>query len=347
MNISAIRCAMPSTGLLTTDDLDEISRVAFDVDLPLDLAADLVGAVDQDLVVDQVDTGYVLGLAAELTERDGSLREALLLADRAIETHRAHGEPDGYPRAFRARLLLMLGREDEAMAELMALRPLLPQDPDAVAYICDALEAGDRAETAEQWLTAALATVLQRQQELESQRGGADYGHALGMAFVLAQSRHRIRGDLDLPYDDYDCLTDRLMSLVQAVFGDEDPDYEEATLLFWPQPEFDRLLLRWPSLAEEYGPTWDEYRTTVEEILVVWSESSHLHFALRTGVVEELATHAERIGGDPIDPQVRQDYALDLTEPLREIAWPPARNDLCWCGSLQEYQECCLPRART
>lgn len=338
---------MPSTGLLTTDDLDEISRVAFDVDLPLHLAAELVGAVHQDWVVDQVDTGYVLALAAEITERDGDLQEALLLAGRAIEAHRAHGEPDGYPRAFRARLLLRLGREDEAMAELMALRPSLSQDPDAVASICDALVEGGRAKTAEQWLTAALSAVLQRQQELESQRGGAEYGHALGMAFVLAQARHWIRGGLDLPYDGYDRVTDRLMSTVQAVFGDDEPDYEQATLLFWPRPEFDRLLRRWPSLIEEYGQTWDEYRTTVEKTLVVWSESSDLRFGLRAGAVDELDTHAQRSGGDPIDLQVHQDYALDLIEPAREIAWPPAHNHPCWCGSLQEYKNCCLPRART
>ncbi len=346
MNMPAIRCAMPSTGLLTADDLDEIGRGAFDVDLAREPAAQLVGAVDQDPGADQVDTGYALVLAAETTVRDGDLQEALLLAERAIEAHRAHGESVDYPRAFRARLLLRLGREDEAMAELTVLRPLLCQDPDAVAYICEALEAGDRVETAEQWLTAALSTVLQRRQELESQPGQSDYRRAVEMAFVLAQCRHSIRGDLDLPHDDYDYLADRLTSVVQAALGDDEPDYEEATLLFWPQPEFDRLLLRWPALAEEHGQTWDDYRTTVEKTLVLWSESSSLRFRLRAGAVDELATHAERSGGDPTDPQVRQDYAQNLTEPAEEIAWPPGRNDPCWCGSLQKYKKCCLPRVR-
>jgi SEC-C motif len=347
MKMSAIRCAMPSTGLLTADDLDEIGRVTSDVDLSRELATQLVGAIDQNLVADQIDTGYALVLAAEITERDGDLPEALVLAERAIEAHRVHGEPDGYPRAFRARLLLRLGREDEAMAQLSALRPLLCQDPDAVAYICEALEAGGRAETAEQWLTVALSTVLQRRQELQSQRGEPEHRQAVAMAFVLAQCRHAIRGDLGLPHDEYDYLADRLTSVVQAVFGADEPDYEHATLLFWPRPEFERLLLRWPALAEEYGQTWDEYRTTVQKTLVLWLESSSLRFRLRAGAVDELATHAERSGGDPTDPQVRQDYALDLTEPAQEIAWPPGRNHPCWCGSSQKYKKCCLPRART
>jgi hypothetical protein len=338
---------MPSTGLLTSDDLDEISRVAFDTDQPRELAAELVGAVDQGLVVDQVDTGYALILAAEITERDGDLPEALLLAERAVEAHRVHGEPDGSPRAFRARLLMRLGREDEAMAELTSLRPLLTQDPDAVSSVCDALEAGGRAETAEQWLTAALSTALQRREELGSRRGEDDYTQTAAVAFMLAQCRHRVRSELDLPHDDYDYLADRLMSAVQAALANDEPDYESATLLFWPQPEFEKLLQRWPSLAEEYGRTWDEYRTTVQKTLLLWSESSHLRLGLLVGSVEELATHAQRSGDDPTDPQARQDYAHELAEPSREIAWPPGRNHPCWCGSSQKYKKCCLPLTRT
>lgn len=298
-------------------------------------------------MADQVDTGYALVLAAEITERDGDLQQALALAERAVEAHRVNAESDGQPRALRARLLLRLGREDEAMAELTALRPLLTQDPDVVAYVCAALEAAGRAEIAEQWLTAALSTALQHRQELAPRREDPDYVQAAAVAFMLAQCRHRIRGDLDLPHDDYDHLADRLLSAVQAAIGTDEPDYEQATLLFWPHPEFERLLARWPALAEEYGQTWDEYRTTMQKTLVMWSESSHLQLGLVAGSVEELATHAERSGDDPTDPQVRQDYAQELTGPSRKIAWPPGRNDPCWCGSPQKYKKCCLPRTRT
>lgn len=338
---------MPSTALLTVDDIDEIGRAAFEAGQPLELADDLVGAVDQGLVADQVDTGYALMLAAEITERDGDLPSALMLAERAIEADRTHGESDGYPRACRARLLLRLGREEEAMAELTALRPLLTQDPDAVTYVSEALEAGGRTETAEQWLTAALLTALQQRQELEFRRGHADYTQAASVAFMLAQCRHRIRSDLGLSHDSYDDLADRLMSAVQAALGAEEPDYESATLLFWPQPEFDRLLLRWPALAEEYGRTWDEYRAALQKTLVLWSESGSLQLGLLAGSVDELVTYAERSDDDPTDPQARQNYAQDLTDPGREIAWPPGRNHPCWCGSAQKYKKCCLPRART
>lgn len=340
---------MPSTGLLTTDDLDEIGCSAFEADQPLEVAAELVDAVERGLVADQSDTGYALILAAEITEREGDLQAAQVLAERAVAAYRAEGRPDyGYPRAFHAELLLRLGREDEAMAELTALRPLLFEDADAVFYISEALEAGGRAEIAEQWLTEALVTAPPRLEALESQGERSAYEEAAAATFRLAQCRHRIRRSLDLPHDAHDHLADRLQEAIHdALMSAIEQDDEGTSLLFWPQQEFDRVLLRWPVLAEEYGHTWDEYRTTVQRSLVLWSESGCPRLALLAGAADELASYADRNGGDPTDPQVRQGYAQQLEEHPRETAWPPGRNHECWCGSGLKYKKCCLPRTRT
>jgi tetratricopeptide (TPR) repeat protein len=345
--LAALWCPMPSTALLTADDLDEISHVAFTADQPLELVAELVGAVDQGRVADQSETGYALTLAAEITECNGDLQEALALVERAIEVNLVHGQSYGFPQAFRAQLLLRLGREDEAMDQLRALRSLLCQDPYAVRYVSEALEAGGRAETAEQWLTEALSTALQDRQELATRRGTAEYENAAAVAFALAQCRHRIRSDLGLPHDAFDYLADRLMIAVRTALADDEPDLESAMLLFWPQPEFDLLLQRWPALAEEYGQTWDEYRTKVQKALTLCAESSPLRLGLLAGSVDELATYAQHSGDDPTDPQVRESYLQGLTDPDLEIAWPPGRNHPCWCGSTQKYKKCCLPRTRT
>jgi hypothetical protein len=333
---------MLSSELLTIDDLDELRCAAFDGDEPLGIAAELVDAVDQRRLADAADTGYALILAAEITERAGDLPAAQVLAERAIEAQQVHGNPDCYPQAFHAELLLRLGRDDEAMAELTALRPLMFQDPDAASYVSEALEAGGRAEIAEQWLTAALRTALHRHQE-------ADPGdkQVASMVWILTQYRHRLRRDLDLPHDEYDHLADCLLDAVHDALGDDELDDEPAMLLFWPRPEFDRLLLRWPALAEGYGQTWDEYRTTLQGILVQESESGILRLGLLAGSVDELAAYVDRSGSDPTDPQVLEDYAQHLTSPHpREIAWPPGRNHPCWCGSPLKYKKCCLPRTR-
>jgi SEC-C motif len=343
---------MPSTGLFTSDDLDEIG-CSFSKQ-PFEVAAELIDAVDQGRVADVADTGYALLLAAELTERAGDLPAAAVLAKRALEACRLWGESDNYPRAFHAELLLRIGREDEGMAELTAMRPLLSQDPDAVSYITEALEGGGRAEIAEQWLTAALRTALQRQQESEP-----DDEQATEVVFMLVQCRYRLRRDRDLPHDEHDHLAERLMNALHDALGldalDDELDDDElddeldepSALLFWPRPEFDRLLLRWPALAEDCGQTWDEYRATLQQTLVLGSESGVSRWGLLAGSVDELAAYADRSGGDPTDAAVLQNYVQHLAEHSPEIAWPPGRNRVCWCGSTLKYQECCLPRART
>jgi tetratricopeptide (TPR) repeat protein len=340
---------MPSTGLLTTDDLDEIGCSAFEADQPLGVAAELVDAVERGLVADQADTGYALIMAAEITAREGDLQEAQVLAERAVAAYRAQGEPDyGYPRAFHAELLLRLGREDEAMAELTALRPLLSEDADAVSYISEALEAGGHPEIAEQWLTEALIMAPQRMEALESQGERPAYEKAVEAVFRLTQCRHRLRRDLDLPHDAHDQLADLLRDAMhEALSAIIEQDYKETALLFWPQPEFDQVLLRWPALAEEYGHTWDEYRTMVQRSLVQWSESGSPRSALLAGTADGLACYAQDNDGDPTDPQVRQDYLQYLEDYPQETAWPPGRNQECWCGSALKYKKCCLPRART
>jgi hypothetical protein len=339
---------MLSTGPLTAADLDEIGQAAFDTDQPGLLAATLVEAVERGRLEDKTDTGYALSVAAEIIERDGDLPGALVLAERAIAAYRAHGDPDyGYPRAFRAGLLLRCGREDEAMAELTALRPLLTEDQDAVSYISDVLEQADRAAIAEQWLSSALITALQRRQALQPRRTDPTYTHAATVAFTLAQYRHRLRRELDLPHDHHDDLADQLLDAVAEELNPSPHDHPPIAVLFWPQPEFNNLLERWPPLAEQYGHNWDEHRTHVQRRMVGYSEAGHNHLALLAGHVDELATYASRHTTDPTDLRTRQSYAQHLTEHPRETPWPPGRNQTCWCGSGTKYKKCCLLRART
>ncbi|MGQ0775343.1 MAG: hypothetical protein ACT4NY_13120 [Pseudonocardiales bacterium] len=198
---------MPLTEPLTTEDLDQVG-CSFSQQ-PLEKAAELIEAVERGLLADQADTGYALLLAAELNEREGDLEAAQLLAERATEAYRAHDDSDyGYAQAFRAGLLLQLGREDEAMAEWTALRPMLSKDYDIVSYLSDALEEAGRAELAEQWLSEALPVALQRQQELESQRGEPAYARIAEAIYALVRQRYRLRRDLDLPHDEHDDLYD-------------------------------------------------------------------------------------------------------------------------------------------
>src|SRR5439155_25823707 len=111
------------------------------------------------------------------------------------------------------------------------------------------------------------------------------------IAYALAQQRHRIRGDLDLPHDENDELADRLRDAVDGVFADEFDDEGDLAVLFWPRAEFDALLQRWPGLASGYGSTWDEHRDIVERGLR-GSEAGLSGLAVLAGRVEDLARYA-------------------------------------------------------
>jgi hypothetical protein len=193
-----------------------------------------------------------------------------------------------------------------------------------------------------------LEIALARREALASGSLDPDYRLA-AVVFALTLPRHRLRRDLDLPHDELDDLADRLQDAMHGVAGEDEDEYEDRVatgMLFWPRVEFDRLLLRWPVLAAAYGRSWDEHRGRVGRELLGWSESGLTRLAVVAGSVDELAGYATRRGGEPTDPDVREDYAQHLQEHPRERAWPPGRNELCWCGSELKYKKCCLPRSR-
>jgi hypothetical protein len=332
---------VPSFPLLTSGDLDEIGAAAFDAEDPRAVAAELVDVVERGRVADPADVGYALLLAAEITERAGDLDASLGLAERAVGWYQgAADRDDGYARSFRAGLLLRLGREDEGLAELTRLRRLLTRDPDAVSYVSETLEAGGHPEIAEQWLTAALETL--RQRESVGSREDPVYRRAAMMVYALVRQRHRIRRDLDLPHDEHDELAVRLREAVDGVLADEDGDEGDLAVLFWPRGEFEALLARWPGLTGAYGSRWDEHRDAVEHGLQKGSQARRRGLAVLSGRVEDLARYAARLGSDATEAQVRDGYA----QTVWARPWPPGRNESCWCGSGLKYKKCCLTRAR-
>ncbi|MGH3825656.1 MAG: hypothetical protein ACRDQX_00570, partial [Pseudonocardiaceae bacterium] len=192
--------------LVASAELDALGCSITKIDQPLEVAADLAAAVDQNRLYDEADTGFALMLAAEFSERGGDLAAAEVLAGRAAEMHHLWGDDDLYPRAFRAELLMRLDRADEAMAVLTPLRPLLLEDTEASSQLTSALRAGGCDELAEQWLTDALRTVLALQHD-----PGADHEQDDSVVFSLAQARHELRRDRRLPPDELDDLAERLL----------------------------------------------------------------------------------------------------------------------------------------
>ncbi|MBM0228033.1 MULTISPECIES: SEC-C metal-binding domain-containing protein [Micromonospora] len=334
----------PSSELLSSHDLDEIAHLAYSAPDPEALVTRLVDAVDGGHILNKRDFGYALTLAAEIVEREEDDPErALALAERAIDVYRTHGEPDGYSRAMRARLLHRLGRVDDAMAGLEELRPLLTVDPAAI-YVTEVLEEVGYDDLAERWLTDAVRELLDRSTDRpyaaeESQQQTA------AMVYGLVQQRHRLRGEMELPHDDLDNLADRLRAASSRALDQLDDGPHG--IVFWPRPEFNALLLRWPALAETYGTGWDDHRARAERDLVALAEEGVTDLGLVAGSADGLATFARDADLDPTDLTTVDEYADSLLAEADPIPWPPGRNEPCWCGSGSKYKKCCLPRSRS
>lgn len=349
---------VPTRDVITSADLDELRRSALGTANPLGVAAGLADAVEQGRLAEPEDAGDALTLAAEIAEIRGRLDAALRYADRALETYPSVEDARaGFARALRARIMFRAGgREDEAMAELTALRQLLIEQPEAPVYVSAALDAGGLSVIAEEWLSEAVDTVLGRRataagaptEAVPAAEATVEVGppEAPGVLFFLLQQRHRVRRDLNLPHDRQDDLSDRLET--QLLRRAEQRQGTEPDLLFWPRAEFDRLLAEHAELTEAYGPDWDAHRGRLERHLVQQTNAGRTGLSVLSASVDGLTDYASRHDGEPTDPEVRTRYARDLaTRPGAQIPWPPERNDACWCGSGLKYKKCCLPRSRS
>ncbi|HEV7713368.1 MAG TPA: SEC-C domain-containing protein [Asanoa sp.] len=338
---------MTTASLLDADGLELIAAEAIDRGEPAAGAAEIVAVVDDGRLADPLDSAIALGLAAELLLEADDPAGSLALTERAIAAHRAQGSPPDFPLMFRARLLFLLDRADEAMAELVPLRPLLTQDPDAASAITDALFAGDRGEVAHEWLTQAVGEAQAAVPEAEPGDDDADQLATL-IFFALLSERHEVRHELDLPHDELDEMAEAL----EAAVEDEQRSELEAELrrpvLFFPRAEFDELSQRLPDLARICGPTWDEHRADLERVLTARAaEGVPVDLRLVNGSAAELAALVEaRAADDPVADDLIDDYVDQLDGRAAGVPWPPERNDACWCGSGAKYKKCCLPRSR-
>ncbi|MFI5916302.1 SEC-C domain-containing protein [Dactylosporangium sp. NPDC051541] len=306
---------------------------------PLGVAAELAGAADGGLLADPQDAGLAFVLAAEIAESRSKLDAALRYVERGVAAYSGRDDSEaGAARALRARVLFRVGRDDEALAELEELRPLLGQYPDAAAYLSAALAAGGRDLVAEEWLTEAVKAAL-------AERGAAEPANPddAGLLFFLLQQRHRVRHIIGRQHDAHDNLAERLENKlantgVAAAEADDD-------LLFWTQAEFEKLVAQWPELTASYGESWDLHRARLERELVRRAGTGRTGLTLLPGTVAGLTRYAGG-DGDPGDPKTRNGYARQLADGSGLIGWPPERNGACWCGSGSKYKKCCLPRSR-
>lgn len=113
-------------------------------------------------------------------------------------------------------------------------------------------------------------------------------------------------------------------------------------LAWFPKAEWARAIDLWPELLDTMPVEHDAYSKQIE---------SHLKAAAArepgSPDVAPLNVDAliEAYGDDAHEPLSRATLGANIARSGNAIAWPPERNDPCWCGSDAKYKKCCGPVA--
>ena len=113
---------------------------------------------------------------------------------------------------------------------------------------------------------------------------------------------------------------------------------------WFPAEQWAEACHRWPDLLDDRFAEHRAYTQATEAQIkrIARHAAGHrLHVAAMT--VDGLEAHAEESVNDPGSGAARSHYAATLLRTGDAVAWPPGRNEPCWCGSGRKYKKCCGP----
>ena len=253
-------------------------------------------------------------LAEEAAEEDD-----FALAVRAERRALEHGcRHQTIARDMLAWYLLKDGQRDAGEELFAELRRERPEDVELLLTIGNARSDAGLEEEALGAFDEALATAKRQGDELAIRRARAE--------------RRESRRELGLVPDEDDRLAPR-----PRLIPEEPIRYSLAWL---PRSERDAALARWPDLGDDLRDP-DAYCRRIERQL----RDAHADSGRRPSIaplrVEELVAFAEGEGRDPGEASTPSRYAAELERRGATLAWPPGRNEPCWCGSGRKYKRCC------
>lgn len=115
-------------------------------------------------------------------------------------------------------------------------------------------------------------------------------------------------------------------------------------MAWFPATEWASATRRWPDLLDHAPAEHQADCRIIEARLKTlhWTApgiSQHVS-PITVGELDALATNS---GEDAGTGTVRSHLAAEVVRTGRAVAWPPKRNDRCWCGSGRKYKQCCGP----
>lgn len=116
------------------------------------------------------------------------------------------------------------------------------------------------------------------------------------------------------------------------------------SVAWFPAPEWEIAVERWPDLLDDLPREHSAYSREIEARLKRIGRAipgRPLHVSPLS--VDALVVHAALEDQDPGTAEARAAYAAEVVRMGAARAWPPGRNDPCWCGSGRKYKLCCGP----
>jgi hypothetical protein len=111
-------------------------------------------------------------------------------------------------------------------------------------------------------------------------------------------------------------------------------------LAWFPPDQRAAAIERWPTLADDFADPVT-YSRRLEGRLRSLLQATGERPRLAAIEVEQLITWSAVQGYDPDSGEARSQFAAELARTGRALAWPPQRNEPCWCGSGLKYKRCC------
>jgi tetratricopeptide (TPR) repeat protein len=219
---------------------------------------------------------------------------------------------------------VLAGRKGDADAIWAALERDHPGDP-TVPFLAGSAhaEAGEPALAAELF-GHAVALAL---------RSGAD-GDTLRQ---IVGERTQALADAGLPAEAVDEQA-RLALARAAATGVDTP----VATPYFPLREFPRALAAWPSFAADWESDGHAaYALELDRRMRAIAPGAPRHPVVVPLTVERVVALAQANDFDPEAAEARARAAYEVAQEGGALAWPPGRNDPCWCGSGKKYKKCC------
>lgn len=283
----------------------------------LEEAEQVLGSIEGSGRAGEVGVGDLYDNLAELAAEEGDFGLASRAQRRALELG---CEMPVLGREMLGWYLMKDGQRPAGEAEFEALRNELGEEPELLITLGNArFDAGDEAAALEAFDRALAAA---------KESGDRD---AIDWARV---ERRDCREQLGLPSDDDDLRVRRAPALASSA------RQVAVTVGWFPREELAAAVHRWPDLADDLADA-DAYCRRLDARLHELLGATGRRPWIAPLRVEELIGHADREGLDPGEAPTRAGLAVELHRRGETLAWPPARNERCWCRSGRKYKRCC------